>query len=121
MRFGAHRDRVRPRSSDRWSNGAMVSAPSGHVRPDGTRTQPPAAASWRPPYQTAMDSQHTPRSRGSPSTTPLSTRSCAAIGSTSPQPHESNFCPRGVLMIDEFAKEYLHGDLRYVREAMLWK
>ena len=24
-------------------------------------------------------------------------------------------------MIDEFAKEYLHGDLRYVREAMLWK
>ena len=24
-------------------------------------------------------------------------------------------------MIDEFAKEYLHGDLRYVRETMLWK
>ena len=24
-------------------------------------------------------------------------------------------------MIDDFAKEYLHGDLRYVREAMLWK
>jgi Protein of unknown function (DUF664) len=24
-------------------------------------------------------------------------------------------------MIDEFAKEYLHSDLRWVREAMLWK
>jgi hypothetical protein len=24
-------------------------------------------------------------------------------------------------MIDEFAKEYLHGDLRWVREAVLWK
>lgn len=24
-------------------------------------------------------------------------------------------------MIDDFAKEYLHGDLRYVREAMIWK
>ena len=24
-------------------------------------------------------------------------------------------------MIDDFAKEYLHDDLRYVREAMLWK
>jgi Sulfotransferase domain len=32
-----------------------------------------------------------PRSHGSPSATPPSTRSCAAIGSTSPQPHESNF------------------------------
>ena len=25
------------------------------------------------------------------------------------------------LMIDEFAKEYLHDDLRSIREAMLWK
>ncbi len=24
-------------------------------------------------------------------------------------------------MIDEFAKEYLHGELRWIREAMLWK
>ena len=24
-------------------------------------------------------------------------------------------------MIDEFAKEYLHGDLRWIREALLWK
>jgi hypothetical protein len=24
-------------------------------------------------------------------------------------------------VIDEFAKEYLHGDLRWIREAMLWK
>ena len=24
-------------------------------------------------------------------------------------------------MIDEFAKEYLHDDLRWVREAMIWK
>jgi hypothetical protein len=24
-------------------------------------------------------------------------------------------------MIDEFAKEYLHDDLRWIREAMLWK
>ena len=24
-------------------------------------------------------------------------------------------------MIDEFAKEYLHGNLRYIREAMVWK
>jgi len=24
-------------------------------------------------------------------------------------------------MIDEFAKEYLHGDLRWIREAMVWK
>lgn len=24
-------------------------------------------------------------------------------------------------VIDDFAKEYLHGDLRYVRETMLWK
>jgi hypothetical protein len=24
-------------------------------------------------------------------------------------------------MIDEFAKEYLHGDLRHIREVMLWK
>lgn len=24
-------------------------------------------------------------------------------------------------MIDEFAKEYLHGDLREIREVMLWK
>ena len=24
-------------------------------------------------------------------------------------------------MIDEFAKEYLHGDLRWTREALLWK
>ena len=24
-------------------------------------------------------------------------------------------------MIDEFAKEYLHGDLRWIREAVLWK
>ena len=24
-------------------------------------------------------------------------------------------------MIDDFAKEYLHGDLRDIREAMLWK
>jgi uncharacterized protein DUF664 len=24
-------------------------------------------------------------------------------------------------MIDEFAKDYLHGDLRYIREALVWK
>ena len=24
-------------------------------------------------------------------------------------------------MIDEFAKEYLHGDLRWIREALVWK
>jgi len=24
-------------------------------------------------------------------------------------------------MIDEFAKEYLHDDLRWIREAVLWK
>jgi hypothetical protein len=26
-------------------------------------------------------------------------------------------CP----VIDEFAKEYLHGDLRWIREVLLWK
>jgi len=24
-------------------------------------------------------------------------------------------------VIDEFAKEYLHGDLRWIREVLLWK
>jgi hypothetical protein len=24
-------------------------------------------------------------------------------------------------MIDEFAKEYLHDDLRWIREALVWK
>ena len=24
-------------------------------------------------------------------------------------------------MIDEFAKEYLHNDLRWIREALVWK
>lgn len=37
------------------------------------------------------------------------------------RPNRAHAEKGSVPMIDEFAKEYLLGDLRYVREAMLWK
>src|SRR5260370_17196888 len=44
---------------------------------------------------------------------------CYSLGYSArgPVQHLAGWC----LVIDEFAKDYLHGDLRWKRQALLWK